>query len=149
RLSLPLMGRQLGRRPERSPVASSVRPSPVRGRFAAVPSLALAASVVAVLLVGSDQSSASESGTPGWVEIVEASQALPQADPPAVPASTDDDDDDDFGYDSVAASGKNCPLTDDSTPDPGAHRAGWRCTGPTPNRPTGEGLALTASPVSP
>jgi peptidoglycan/LPS O-acetylase OafA/YrhL len=145
RFSLALMGRQRGGRPQRVPSASAVRPTPIRRRFAAVPSLALATSALAVLLVGSDQSAASENGPPGWVEIVEASQASPRPDPPAAQAS----DDEEFGYGSVPTSGKNCPLTDDSPPDPGIHRAGWRCTGATPNRPTGEGLALSASPASP
>ncbi|WP_028938214.1 acyltransferase [Pseudonocardia spinosispora] len=72
RFSLALMGRpKLD--PERAPRLRLRMPRP---RMIAGPALLLAMSVVAVLLVGGDQSPPSESGTPTPEEIVEASNPM-------------------------------------------------------------------------
>jgi peptidoglycan/LPS O-acetylase OafA/YrhL len=79
-LSMSLMGRpQLTA--DQAPRLPRVR---VRsGRSFTVPAMVLAASACAVLFIGSDQSSPEESGTPSWVEIVEASDQVPQPSEPS------------------------------------------------------------------
>lgn len=78
RLSMALMGRaQLVPAAAFSLAASFASFSLPRRRVFTTPVLVLAASALAVLFIGSDQSSPAESGTPSWVETVEASDQVP------------------------------------------------------------------------
>jgi peptidoglycan/LPS O-acetylase OafA/YrhL len=107
RLSMSLMGRRRLDPASPFPLSRSARP-----RLLTVPAMVLTASALAVLFIGSDQSSPEESGTPTSVEIVEASNQIPR------PSDTSNDQ---FSCGAQQSAPHSCPLGGAAEPsdDPG------------------------------
>jgi peptidoglycan/LPS O-acetylase OafA/YrhL len=100
-LSMALLGRgQLD-------PAGSLSPLSRPRRHRRLTTLVLAGSAFAVLFIGSDQSSPEESGTPSWVETVEASDQVP------VPDTADDL----FACGDEQSAPHSCPLDDGDQSD--------------------------------
>jgi peptidoglycan/LPS O-acetylase OafA/YrhL len=112
-LSQPLMGRR--RLDPGTPLPFSPVLRAGRNRRVGTPVLVLSSVALAVLFIGSDQSPPQESGTPNWVEIVEASDQIPQDNPAAGEL---------FSCGDTQSAPHSCPLdgggqNDPQPPDPG------------------------------
>jgi peptidoglycan/LPS O-acetylase OafA/YrhL len=105
RFSLALMGR-----PRIDPAKVADLPSwvrPRRPRLALIPAVVIVGTAGLVLSVGSDRIPPTESGTPNWVDAVQASDTLPQPPDQAQPENL-------FDCGGAQSAPHSCPLETDS-----------------------------------